>query len=84
MWFALSRDPPAIQEEQSVREACGEIEMVGDEENGHPVVGRRSEQLQNFHLVADVEACRGFIQEQHIGLLCECPSYPGSLDLTTG
>ena len=58
--------------------------MVGDEENGHPVIDGRSEQLQDFHLVADVEARRGFVQEQHIRLLRECPGHPGSLDLTAG
>ena len=72
------------QLEDVLDEAWGEFEMVGDEEHGHPVVGRRYVQLQNFHFVAHVEACRRFIQEQHIGLLCECPSHPGSLDLTTG
>jgi hypothetical protein len=42
-WFALSGDSTPIQEEHSVREASGEIEMVGDEEDRHATVGRRSE-----------------------------------------
>jgi hypothetical protein len=57
---------------------------VGDEEDRHPPVRGAPEEAEDGHLVAEVQAGSGFVQDQGRRLLGQCPGDADPLELATG
>src|SRR3954468_7032309 len=65
-------------------EAGGQVEVMGYDQTGQAAVNQLTNQLQEFHLVADIERCRRLIQHQGAWLLSQCPRNTHPLPLATG
>jgi hypothetical protein len=47
------------------------VELVGDDENAQSVGDKRAQQLEERHLVADVERGRRFVEQEQSRLSCK-------------
>src|SRR5690606_8429670 len=62
--------PAAVEEEEVVGVAGGEVEVVGDEEDGDAVApGEVGEEFEDRHLVADIECGGRLVEDEGAGLL---------------
>jgi hypothetical protein len=77
------RDPPLIHEKHPIGEAGRRIEMVRDENDGHPSRRRISEQAEDFHFVPHVEAGGGFVEDEGKRVLSEGTGNPNPLKFPT-
>src|SRR5688500_5530905 len=62
-------------------EAGDEVELMAHEEHGHSVGGEAPEQLEDGHLVTDVEEGRGLVEHERTATLRERPREPHALPL---
>jgi hypothetical protein len=77
---AVSIRPSAREYEDPVRESRGEIEVVeGGDDGDSPPPTQLTDPFEEVELVADVEVRGRFVQEEHGGLLGECPREDRSL-----
>ncbi len=60
-----------------------EVELVTHEQHGLPTLGEATEQLEDGHLVADIEKCCGLIEDDGRAALGKCPRNAHALPLTT-
>src|SRR3990172_3350913 len=61
----------AMEESDGRREARDEIELVAHEQHGAPLAGERVEELEDTHLVRDVEEGRGLVEHERVPALRE-------------
>src|SRR5256884_3787420 len=86
----INRGPPrhgvSLGEDQHlVNETGCEVDVVGDHERGKPVpVHEGAHQLEQLHLVPQVERCRRLVEHEQPGLLRERARQPNPLILTAG
>jgi hypothetical protein len=71
-----------IQQHDLIREARDEIQLVTDEEHCHAFGCQRMQQLEQLHLVRQVQKGRWLIEHERAGLLCQCSRDPRPLPLT--
>lgn len=76
---------PVLQEDHVVGNVCCLFEIMEDDAECESVeIGQFTDEIQQAHLVLEVQECGGFIQQQHIGLLSQAGCQPHALQLPTG
>src|SRR5512147_302214 len=78
---ASGDDAPLAHEHHVMREARDEIELMAHEQHGLPVAGELREQLEDGHLVADVEEGRRLVEHEGLATLRERAREPDALPL---
>jgi hypothetical protein len=67
---AVPEQTPVAQQRQRVAHRCREIEVVGGHHHRHVLLAAQlAQQRRHFELVAEVERCRRFVEQQHFGTL---------------
>ena len=72
-----------VQEDQAVRETCGDVEVMGDHDTTEPLIANElCGELEYFHFVTYIETRRGLIEYQRAWRLGKRPSNAYALPLT--
>src|SRR3989338_8547796 len=75
-------DPPLVQEEQTVSDLRRQVQIVGDEEDGHPPLPVQApEEPGDLGLIAEVQVRRRLVENQEARLLGEGSGQSGALAL---
>src|SRR5689334_19083105 len=77
-------DFAVIEENDGVRKTRQQIELVTHQQHCQSAARQRREQLENRHLVSDVEESRWLIEHQRRRPLRECAGNPNALPFATG
>jgi hypothetical protein len=77
-------DAPLVEEEDAVGDVAGEVEVVGDEEEGEAVIGEAAEDIADFLAEFGVEGGGGFVEEENLGFHGEGAGDGDALLLTAG
>ena len=81
---AGGHQPAAVEQGHPVGVAGGEVEVVGDEQAGQPIAHQLAHQLDDFHLVPDVERRGRLVEHQRVGLLRQRAGHADPLPLAAG
>src|SRR5436190_1731918 len=81
---AFSRDATAMQQHHVVGEACDEVELMTHEQYRHAVRGKATQQLEDGHLVSDVEEGRRLVEHDRSPALGERAGETHALPLAAG
>ncbi|CAD5916190.1 protein of unknown function [Streptomyces sp. KY70] len=78
-------DPPRREQDDLVGHGGCLVQVVQDDADGHAVgVGEIAYEIEDLHLVAQVEIGRRFVEQQHVGVLRQAAGEPDALQLTAG
>ena len=82
---AFGHDPSALHGDDVVRVPRGEVEVVQhDRHGGAALAVEVRDEVQDFHLVGEVQVGGGLIQQQHFGFLGQGHRDPHALPLPAG
>lgn len=76
--------PPVPQTQVLVSVTQGQGRVMQDRHNSATLLRQAAEQLEQFHLVGQIEMGQGFVQQQHLRLLSQQPGQEHQLALTPG
>ena len=80
-----ARDPAAVEQHDVVGDGGGLVEVVQHDADGDAVlVGEVADQVEDLHLVAQVEEGGGLVEQQDAGVLRQAGGQPDPLQLAAG
>jgi hypothetical protein len=77
-------DGAAMEQYELIGKTCDEVQLVADEEHGLPGARQAAQQLEDGHLVSDVEKRSRLVEHEGIAPLSESARQPHSLPLAAG
>src|SRR5437868_6009714 len=81
---AAGGGPPLVEQHDRVSESRNEIQLVAYEQDGQSRSGERREELEDRHLVCDIEKSRRLVEHQRGSFLRQRAGYADSLPFSAG